>query len=199
MTWDGSFPQAEYQITFIGSDKKPISGIQLRVEDGCGHNCFKYPVTNYLAGTIPTTDEKGVLTCHHISTSVEFGGHCSHLFWLLPVGECESPTYICHFVLKGKEVFWCDFRDLKRRGRYSHRAVRRDWNWGEFDLSPPRYAIDGFPGEQSAVDDVSSGCSREVFTARQAIVSSIIKRKEMASNDLEFPVYRQTIIVDAQH
>jgi hypothetical protein len=40
--WDGGYFDAEYQLSFQGSNGQPIEGVELRVEDRSGHSYYHY-------------------------------------------------------------------------------------------------------------------------------------------------------------
>jgi hypothetical protein len=128
--WDGGFGQVECRLTFKDSNGKGIPNVELRVENEQGNNFDYYPVTDYALTDIPTSDSDGVLTFHHIRLSaLEFGGKCSHLFWIIPVGQCDSPVFVCRFLKDGKEIHKCRFNDLLASAYKSQRKVMRTWDW----------------------------------------------------------------------
>jgi len=127
--WDGSFAQAEYQIAFQDADGHPLPGVELRVEDEKGNQCFGYPVTDYVHSKALRSDKHGVITFHHVSLGLEFGGRCTRLYWLFPIGNCESPRYVCRFLSGNQEVMHTRFDNLSKECGASHEQVVRKWDW----------------------------------------------------------------------
>jgi hypothetical protein len=127
--WDGSFAQAEFQITFRDADGNPLSGVVLCVEDEKGNQCFGYPVSDYARGNAPRSDESGVITFHHVSSVLEFGGRSMQLLWLIPIGDHGPPRYVCRFVSDNQEVLRTHFNDLYNECGTSHKNVVRKWDW----------------------------------------------------------------------
>jgi hypothetical protein len=200
VVWDGGFRQAEYQLRFVDGDGKPIPGVQIRVENSTGLTFYHYPVTDYLEGRTLSSDKDGVLTFHHVNYSgIEFGGQCSHLFWLIPIGQCDSPTFICRFLANGKDIYRCNFRDLKSPANDTHQEVVLPWTWEE--NLPLRYPQQATP-EWLANEGRASDKTFELQTAWRATTSALWKVEKVklhgapASEDLTFPIYRQTIVVD---
>lgn len=103
-TWDGGFPQVEFQVTVIDRGGVPLEGVTLSVTSHNGETTFGYPVTDFTESLTPTSDERGLLVFHHVNLSPEYGGKCRKLFFLIPVGTCEAPRYTLHFLLRDKEV-----------------------------------------------------------------------------------------------
>ena len=110
--WDGGYPQAEFQITFQDATGQPVEGVELRVEDYEGHNYFHYPVTDYLPGQTPTSDQAGLMVFHHVSSGIEFSGRECSLFFVIPIEERRGPRFLCRFLRDGAEVHRIDFREL---------------------------------------------------------------------------------------
>ena len=129
IVWDGGFGQVEYRMKFVGPDGLPIPGVQLRVEDEHGTNFFHYPVTDYVDGRVPVSGDDGMLTFHHVSHGPEFGGRCRELFGVR-FGTCRAPTFVCRFLLDGKEIYRSKFNEMNAGA--TDRSVTRSWNYVEW-------------------------------------------------------------------
>ena len=125
--WGGSFGQNEYQITFVDRNHQPVRGVELRVEDPVGHTYEVYPVSEYAPGRIPTSDERGLMMFHHIDRGAEFHGMCHESFWGTRWGDCDSPVYVCRFLLRGHEIYRCTLSHLGRDR--TDDTVTREWDW----------------------------------------------------------------------
>ena len=204
MVWDGAFRQAEYQLVFVDRAVKPVPRIELYVENENGANFYHYPVTDYSPDRTPTSDDKGVLTFHHVSPSLEFGGKCGNLFWVIPVGTCDSPIFICRFFASGKEVYRCRFNDLRWLAVEVAQPVTRMWNWLDWiPCSTQKEVLDWYKRENAGRDKDKNGrVDRAEGAAMRAIMhaaekcQNIDRRTVPASEELEFAVFRKTIVVD---
>jgi hypothetical protein len=130
MIWDGGFAQAEFQITFVDEIQRPLSGVQLRVEDREGRIYYHYPVTDYLPDRTPRSDRDGLLVFHHHSPhGLEFSGEVYCVFGLVPIVIRRGPAYICRFLYREEEVYRIGFSELDdwRRSWDEVAKVKRKW------------------------------------------------------------------------
>lgn len=112
--WQGSFSQVEYRLAFFDQNNKPLKNVILVVEDESGNQVNGFPVTDLHSGSVKT-DEDGVVTFHHVQArGAEFSGECHHLFFLIPFGQCQPPSYKCLFVHNGKTIYSIEFNELNR-------------------------------------------------------------------------------------
>ena len=125
----GAFAHAQYEFTFHTPDGAPLRGVRLQVVDDKGEDSFHYPVSDYSAGSAPTSDAQGVLTFHHVNREhPEWFGSGSYLFFLIPVGEgAHAPVYYCRFVHEGREVYKARYNDLDAEATAGGETVRRRW------------------------------------------------------------------------
>jgi len=128
--WDGRFPAAEYQIAFQDSNGRPLVGVELQVEDESGRRCFGYPVTDYVPKGVLKSDEQGVITFHHVSFGLEFGGRDTLLCGVFPIEKSEPPRYVCRFFYRDQEIWRTRFADLNRNCKDNDEQVVREWDWG---------------------------------------------------------------------
>ena len=111
--WDGGYASAEYQIVFNDSDGKPLPGVTLRVEDESAYPRFNYPVTDFRVLRTPRSDENGLLTFHHVSRGIEFGGTIWNLFFLIKIEKTPPlPVYHCKFLHDHREIYSVKYADL---------------------------------------------------------------------------------------
>jgi hypothetical protein len=209
MIWDGAFPQTEFRLLFRDGNGKPIPGVELRVENRSGSTFFHYPVTDYLPEQIPTSDKDGVMVFHHVSRGIEFGGQCSHFLFVVPVGECASPQYICRFLRQGKELSRVPYQDLKNDRGITTTRVNRQWKWSDWpyrsflEFNKKHGSIDGF--ELSRFNLNRNGrLDREETVAFNAAMWEIARFETAqrssptglpADEDLEFFLVEKTISV----
>jgi hypothetical protein len=203
--WDGSFAQAEYQLIFTDADGRPLQGIELRVEDSAGNDHRHFPVTDYVARNIPTSDEDGKLVFHHTCYGgLEFGGRCSHLLWFISVGDCESPRYVCRFMRDGREIYRCWFNDLNLTARSSESIVKANWDWTENTPWTLDRKIDGeeWNARRSACDrdrdgklNIEERAEWQASAESAEVIESIQCGSKEASEELEFSVVRSTIVI----
>jgi hypothetical protein len=137
MMWDGRYPTAEFQITFVDENRQPVQGVELRVEDKGGRTYFHYPVTDYLPDRAPTSDHSGLMVFHHAGQGVEFSGEVRYLYCLFPRVVRRGPSYTCRFVRGDTEVYRIDFWQLDHwQGSWDEVAkVRRRWKWPAWPMS----------------------------------------------------------------
>lgn len=203
--WDGGFRQAEYQLTLVDRAGKPVPGVELRVEGESGANFYHYPVTDYSPNSTLASNDKGVLTFHHVKLGgLEFGGKCSELFWIIPIGECNSPIFVCRFVADGKEIYRCKFNDLRSIATEGSEPITRTWNWLDcLPCSSGKEAMDWYKREHAGRDKDKNGtvdmAERAAMNETMVVAEKcqdIERRTVPASEELEFAVFRQTIVVD---
>jgi hypothetical protein len=137
MIWDGGYATAEFQMTFVDEERKPLQGIELRVEDEGGHTYFHYPVTDYLPDHTPISDHNGLMVFHHAGHGVEFSGEVRYLYCLLPRKVRRGPVYICRFVRGDTEVYRISFSQLDDwPGSWDDVArVKRRWKWPAWPMT----------------------------------------------------------------
>jgi hypothetical protein len=112
ISWDGGYASAEYQIVFSDRDGNPLPGVTLRVHDESIYR-FDYPVTDLRVLRAPTSDENGLLTFHHVSRGIEFGGTIWNLFFLIKVEKTPPlPVYHCKFFHDHREIYSVKYDDL---------------------------------------------------------------------------------------
>lgn len=197
--WDGSFAQSEYQVALQDTDGKPLSGVQLRVEDEEGNPACGYPVTDYFPPNAPKSGADGVMVFHHVRLGQEFGGRERRLLWLLPMGEHESPRYVCRFFHDGREVLRIPFRDLNRARRGSGAEVTREWDWAtcgpvEADGNAEREAVSLEPDWSTKEGEGIPTIERQAV--RNARLDMYERREELRKQasetreELTFPVHR---------
>lgn len=130
--WDGGFLQVEFILTILDETERPLKGVQLMVLDAQGNKSLSYPVTDFTDESIPSSDENGTMTFHHVSLSPEFGGSCSHLFFLFPVGTCEAPKYTLKLFLADYTVASIKYTDLEAPVRADDwktlPIIKREWH-----------------------------------------------------------------------
>jgi len=130
-TWDGSFEQTEFRLTFTDQTGKPLEGVELLVTDRDGNLFPGYPISDYLLDSRrPRSGMDGQLVCRHVRFGLEFGGYAYRLFWLIPMGEAP-PVFKCHFIADGKHVASCDYREIATRGKHTGKILR-SWDLGDF-------------------------------------------------------------------
>ena len=111
--WDGGYASAEYQIVFSDRDGNPVPGVTLKVQDESAYLRFNYPVTDFRVLRAPSSDENGLLTFHHVSRGLEFGGFFRHHFFLIPVRNTHPlPVYHCKFLHDHREIYSVKYADL---------------------------------------------------------------------------------------
>jgi hypothetical protein len=124
--WDGSFRQGEYQFTFLDSTEKPLSGVELVVKNKSGAPSYCYPVIEHRKKPPVLSDDKGVITFHHVNMGTEFSGRCVTYFGVFRQGGFEPPKYDCVFLYKGKEIAWMSFSDLELIEAKGKKVVERE-------------------------------------------------------------------------
>ncbi len=111
--WDGAYANAEYQIVFSDRDGNALPGVTLKVQDESAYPRFNFPVTDFRVLRRPRSDENGLLTFHHLSRGIEFGGTMWNLFFLIPINMTPPrPVYHCEFLYDGQEVYSIKYGDL---------------------------------------------------------------------------------------
>jgi hypothetical protein len=205
--WGGGYAQAEIQLSFRDAKGTPIEGVELRVEDRDGRECFYYPVSDYAPGQIPKSDHDGLMVLHHVSQGLEFGGSQVDLFFLIPIDTQPAPVFLCRFLHQGREVYRSSFSELDRRGEASEPGpeVKRRWQWPSWPeadrLAQPR----GGAGEASrdrGPDRNGDGIvSPEEAAVRHAAISradaklTAQRAGKPEGEEIVFPVIRRTITV----
>jgi len=115
--WQGSFLQVEYRFIFLDRNKQPVRNVTLTVDDEIGNRSNDFPVTDFHGDNIKS-DENGILIFHHLrSDGVELSGECHHLFFFIPLGQCQSPRYKCKFSLNSDIFYTIDFNELNSLAR----------------------------------------------------------------------------------
>lgn len=72
--WDGAFNNCEYQLVIVNSENTKQSNIRMDVYNTSAILAYKYPVTDYTNHNSFITDSSGLITFHHRTTGLEFGG-----------------------------------------------------------------------------------------------------------------------------
>jgi hypothetical protein len=111
--WIGQFTSGDYEFFFAEPNGTPVKGVQLEVTDKDGNKVYEFVVREYLENNTPESDDKGLLKFH--GNSMRFGGTCWHLFWLIPVGTCDSPVFYVRFLYRGKEVEKHEYGELSQQ------------------------------------------------------------------------------------
>jgi hypothetical protein len=204
LVWDGGYPPAEFQATFTDEGGRPLEGVELRVEDREGHAYFHYPVTDYLPEHVPTSDRHGLMTFHHATHGLEFGGKSCGLFGF---GETKAPQYVCRFVFRGEEVYRASYHDLND-WELSGEPVKRRWRepaWPASQLlMKPGEEYDAWRTRARAFFDLNHNGNLEPeeaaayraatnYRAEEAAEAEL--RGETKEEDVEFPVLRKAIVV----
>jgi hypothetical protein len=214
--WGGScgYGQGEYELTFEDASGSPVEGVELKVEDERGDDFFCFPVTDYLPGHAPVSDQYGVMRFHHVSTGVEWDNYGWELFWLVPVQKTRSPVFICRFVLQGKEVYRIPYAELERwdwEGRTGEQVpkVTRQWSWPA--MTPAEIAWQPSESEDHYVSrteqffhiDRNGKRHREGSIARRnacrrfdTFGPAVANKAKPVEDELEFPVIRRKITVE---
>jgi hypothetical protein len=206
--WDGGFPTNEFELTFQNEDGKPVRGVELRVEDRKGRVYYHYPVTDFLPGESPTSDENGKVIFHHLGYLLEFDGYDWYLFGAIPIKE-GPPIYVCRFLYQGHEVYRVQYDELSRLARNWEQLPtnKRQWN-------PPKWPLSEMakkPGETSEqaheryralfYEDNEGGLDREGAAAYHAAMWEshdqirAEKNSEDRPKEIEFPVVKKTITI----
>jgi hypothetical protein len=106
ISWDGGYVSAEYQIVFSDRDGNPLPGVTLRVHEESFCPRFDHPVTDFRVLRTPRSDENGLLTFHHVSRGIEFGGTIWNLFFLIKMDMTPPlPVYHCKFFHEHREIY----------------------------------------------------------------------------------------------
>ncbi len=208
--WGGSYGygQREYELTFRDSKGNPVEGVALRVEDERGNDFFCFPVSDYLPAYPPTSDERGVMRFHHVSTAVEWDNYGWVVFGGVWEHSTHSPVFICRFTHRGTEVYRIPYGDLPHwdwpgRTWKDVPKVKRRWDW----LAMTPAEIVPRPGDSeedysSRLDQFFHGArDREAVIARRNVckrfhkLGPAMEPTAESVEDLEFPVIRRTITV----
>ena len=82
--WGAVWEREEYRFTFRDRAGRPVQGVRLRVENRSGTNFYHFPVTDYLPGRVPTSDDPpaGPATRRPPPTATANR----------PCGRCAAPT-----------------------------------------------------------------------------------------------------------
>jgi len=168
--WDGGFAQVEFQIRFVDAANRGIRGVRLQVANGDGATAFAYPVTDFLENNVPTSDRDGLMVFHHISLSPEFGGSCWYLFFVIPLGTCDSPKFKLLFELNGIEI--ARFND-----------------YGE--LQGTRTDLDGLPKVKKQW--------KLAGRSPDSLPEHLRVENRNVPENLEFIVIQRTVVIDAKH
>ncbi|SFH62988.1 hypothetical protein [Planctomicrobium piriforme] len=201
MRWDGGFPDVELQLSFLDGNGSPVPGVELQVEDPVGNVVYYFPVTDYGPGQIPTSDASGTMVLRHLHIQgLEFGGSCTLLFGFEFGSTCDSPAYLCRFLLNGKEVHHSTFRDLIWAAPVPKEEVVRNWSWLEHGPSRLPGETDEALVERAFQDEEARPHrTRETMVARNAILSIVECQMEVArgarpaSEEQTFTLIRRTI------
>jgi hypothetical protein len=102
--WDGGFPDAEYRLTFVDADGRPIEGVALQVQTQHGGTCYFYPVNEFLPNNVPISDVDGRMVLHHRGDHLEFSGRDQQALLGFYYSREHSPQYDCIFFLGEREV-----------------------------------------------------------------------------------------------
>jgi hypothetical protein len=117
---DGGFLTAEYQIKFLTSDGRPAVGVQLEVQDNSGRISYGYPVTDYYASHIPTSDANGIMIFHHVMYFMEYGGA-----FFFGCSTVKIPEFGLRFISNGELVYDIKYIDLNRMVNLNSTAITR--------------------------------------------------------------------------
>lgn len=124
--WDGGYPYVACEFTFHDSDGNPVSGVQLEVTRESGAVRHHWPIDDFYAGRVPTSDKDGKLKFHCCGHS--FGGTCHTYFHVIKTGSCGAPEYTCNFFHDGNVIASVPFNDLafapESQTTKRHRTIR---------------------------------------------------------------------------
>lgn len=200
--WGGScgYDQFEFQITFKDSSGNAVEGVQLRVEDTRGNSVFCFPVTDYLPGRVPVSDNHGVMRYHHVSSGVEWDNYGWQCFWSFNIMTRDSPQYTCRFLHGEKEVCWFPYR-VSPRDWSGRETVKRRWNWAE--MTPTEIVPRLDETDEEYISRLrqffhADGRHREGGIALGNWYWRYDFRRAKPVEELEFPVIERTIIVDVK-
>ncbi len=206
------YGQREYQLTFENSRGKPVPGVDLKVEDERGNDFFCFPVTDYVPGRAPLSDEQGIMCFHHISTAVEWDSIGGSLFGWITISTAPSPVFICRFLHRGKEVYRIPYGDLPDwdwgdQTWEEAPKVKRQWNWTA--VTPAEIVRDPNESEQNYesrlarffhIDGKDKRHREGVIARRNSCDRNHLFRPPLADKaekieELDFPVIRRTITI----
>jgi hypothetical protein len=206
--WHGGYGQAEIQLSFRDAKGKPVEGVELRVEDRDGRECFHYPVNDYAPGQIPQSDRDGLMVLHHVSQGIEFSESRVDLLFLIPIYVQPAPVFLCRFLHQGREVYRSSFSELDRRGEASEPGpeVKRRWQWPPWPeadrLVQPRDGAGERASPDRGPDRNGDGIvSPEEAAVRHAAISladaklTAQRAGKPEGEEIVFPVIRRTITV----
>ncbi len=207
--WDGSYPQAEFELIFKDAHGVALQGIQLRVEDQEGRSYFHYPVIDYLPGNVPTSDRDGAMVFHHVSDGIEFSGRTTYWFGMFPIVEQRAPVFVCRFLRDGQEVYRIRFRELCRSTDATLAAskVKRVWKWpvwpesqllmqvrGDEDLRDRKLRLFDLNGDGKLDAEEQAALTAAANQADRAAFAQL--RGDEEKEEFEFAVIRKTIVVE---
>jgi hypothetical protein len=197
--WDGDWVEEEYRFTFVGRGGQPVGGVQLRVENEAGTTFYHFPVCDYLPGHAPASGSDGVLVFHHAPGN-GVGGKVWLLFGLIPIAQDGPPTYVCRFLLGGREVHRVRYNDLVNTGG---RTVRRRWKWPTWPELQEQ-VFQGVDLEQAAsghrpnINVSGPGSGYAAYAADRALERSfdIMAGRRPEWEDVKFRLVERTVVLD---
>jgi hypothetical protein len=213
---DGAYPWAEFHITFVGEDGKPVEGVRLCVEDRDGHNSFHYPVTDYLPDQVPTSDRDGLMVFHHAGRGCEITTEkVCYLSGLVRVVTRRGPVFLCRFLHQGAEVYRVGFSELDDWPRTWETwetvpKVKRRWKWPAWPMSQlltgagpeeslaqwDRRAMRFFDLNGNGKLEPEEGAACRAGTSLITEAAALDELRGIAhEEDLEFPLVRRTITI----
>jgi len=214
--WGGScgFTQLEFEFKFQDPKGNPVEGLELSVEDTTGNKFFCFPVTDYVPGRSPKSDELGVMRFHHVSTAVEWDDYGWSLYWVIPIQSTKSPIYVCRFLLQGKEMhripYW-NLPDWDWKGLTWEQVPKVKRRWNLATMTPDEIVWKPNESDEDYVTrmrrffhigDDGNGSREGRIALRNASWRIIEFERARRDNpaepleDLEFPVIKRTITLD---
>jgi hypothetical protein len=201
--WDGGFSEAEYRITFVDDNGQPIEGIKLKVQDKLGTVYYYYPVSDFSPSRTPTSDQSGVLVFHHVDTGVEFGGRCAQLFWFFPIGQCNTPQFVCRFLLNDKDVYHCLYHELEHSAKATNEIASRTWKWTDYFRQPLEMSLREF--EEKLMSDCDHNRDGKINAEEGSQYHALIvpldclehldRGPKCNTEEFHFPVLESTIVI----
>jgi hypothetical protein len=212
--WDGSYPCAEYRITFIDTSGKPIEGVQLRVENPEGLNFFLFPISDYLPGQVPVSDRNGRMVFHHCPDKVIFSGRIYYLWGDIVLDSVRGPRFTCRFLRNGKEVHRMDYSELAfwegrwdtiphvkyrwKRSGWPIYEILREQNSAEFDYGTrlARFFDLNGDGELGPDEGPAYRAAREFENEEAALAR--FHGKDPPEEEVELGLIEKTVVIQPE-
>jgi hypothetical protein len=202
LKWTGGFSEAEYRLTFLRPDGRPVEGVRLRVVTKNGGTSYLYPVTNFLPDTIPTSDASGMMVFHHVHFGIEFDGTDYYSLIGIPLHWDGAPKYECRFLLGDREVSRLSFQELRLQTD-SAPSVTRVWHYTDWPSREYLAHLDDwdqrerelFDGNGDGRWDWEESIPRRLFM-NEAESSLITGHQNRQPREIKFAVRERTVVID---